>query len=65
MDERTQLKAYWLGLYWKLEDGVLTMSDLDSALHGWSMTRRSYAAHWIQVERGMQRKPFELIDTED
>lgn len=64
MSEKTQREAYELGGCWRVADCVLTTAELDRIVNTDNMTRQEYAAHWIQVERGLQGKPFEPIDTE-
>lgn len=61
MSDVTQRKAYELGRDWQLSDGVLTTSELCKTVNTDIMKGDEFVTHWIQVERGMQGKPFETI----
>lgn len=61
MSRASQLKAYELGRGWKLTDGVLEMSMLKEVVDTTGMTDSEFWDHWIQVENGIQHKPFKTI----
>lgn len=62
MSRASQLKAYELGQGWKLADGVLEMSRLKEVVDTDGMTDGEFWDHWIQVENGIQHKPFKMIE---
>ncbi|WP_152346624.1 hypothetical protein [Brevibacterium sp. CFH 10365] len=62
MSRSSQLKAFELGQGWKLSDGVLEMSRLKEVVDTTDMSDREFETHWIQVENGIQHKPFKMIE---
>lgn len=65
MSRASQLKAYELGQSWKLSDGVLEMSRLKGVVDTTDMSDREFWDHWIQVENGIQHKPFKVIEIDE
>lgn len=60
-DASVQRAMYDLGDSWTLADGVLTSAALRRHVDTRQLTREEFSRYWLQVERGVQHRPFELI----